>query len=224
MKGMLMSLSKTLGSRNVWVLFFSALSISLLVLLLLFSFFFKNLDFNVKTKELDEAPILETGINMQNTEVTSPEEEGLDPQELKDRVRLNVPDEAGRLRNQDNIQKRRDTYVGLDAAKRKTPTKSTLPPTPEKAESVESNTAEATTPPVEATPKAVAVVQKFRVYMGGFFSRGDAESTQSRLKAQGYNSIVKQSSGGFEVQLGIYNDESTAKSVATATGASLETF
>ncbi len=219
-----MSLSKTLGSRNVWVLFFSALSISLLVLLLLFSFFFKNLDFKVKTKELDEAPTLETGINMQNTEVSSPEEEGLDPQELKDRLRLNVPDEAGRLRNQSTTKKKTDAYVGVDAPKRKAVAKPSLAPTPVSAETPETASVEATSPTPEATPKAVAVVQKFRVYLGGFFSRGDAEATQSRLKAQGYNSIVKQSSGGFEVQLGIYNDESTAKSVATATGASLEAF
>jgi cell division septation protein DedD len=222
-----MSLSKTLGSRNVWVLFFSALSISLLVLLLLFSFFFKNLDFNVKTKELDEAPTLETGINMQNTEVSSPEEEGVDPQELKDRLRLNVPDEAGRLRNnttQANNKKKTDAYVGLDAPKRKLSNKSTLAPTPASPETMQTNEVDATTPTPEATSKTAAVVQKFRVYLGGFFSRGDAEATQDRLKAQGYNSIIKQSSSGFEVQLGIYNDEATAKSVATSTGASLETF
>jgi len=221
-----MSLSKTLGSRNIWVLFFSALSISLLVLLLLFSFFFKNLDFNVKTKELNEAPTLETGINMQNTEVTSPAEEGVDPQELKDRLRLNVPDEAGRLRNNSREinQKKKEPFVGIDSSKAKATTKSTLPPTPPSAESVRNKETEALNASPEATPKAVSVAQKFRVYLGGFFSRGDAEATQERLKTQGYSSIVKQSNSGFEVQLGIYNDEATAKSVATATGASLETF
>jgi cell division septation protein DedD len=89
---------------------------------------------------------------------------------------------------------------------------------------MQTNEVDATTPTPEATSKTAAVVQKFRVYLGGFFSRGDAEATQDRLKAQGYNSIIKQSSSGFEVQLGIYNDEATAKSVATSTGASLETF
>ena len=224
-----MSLSKTLGSRNVWVLFFSALSISLLVLLLLFSFFFKNLDFNVKTKELDEAPTLETNINMQNTEVTSPEDEGLDPQELKDRLRLNVPDEASRLRETSkqsgtSTNKKKDPYVGLEAPKQKASSKSTLAPTPASAEPPQADQAQTTQPVTESTPKVVEAVQKFRVYLGGFFSRGDAEATQTRLRTQGYNSIVKQGSGGFEVQLGIYNDESTAKNVATATGASLEAF
>jgi cell division septation protein DedD len=222
MKGWLMSLSNTLGSRNVWVLFFSALSISLLVLLLLFSFFFKNLDFNVKTKALDEAPTLETGINMQSTEAMPAEEEGLDPQTLSDRVQLNVPEEAGRLRNKAFAKKKTDPYVGLDAPKSKKNATSTLAPTPASAPSPSTTETETTAPSPVATVKPVTPTQKFRVYLGGFFSRGDAEATQSRLKAQGYNSIIKQSSTGFEVQLGLYDNEDTAKNVASSTGASLE--
>jgi cell division septation protein DedD len=114
--------------------------------------------------------------------------------------------------------------VGVEAPKPKLSNKSTLAPTPPTEDAVRNAELDATTPTPEATPKPVAVVQKFRVYLGGFFSRGDAEATQTRLKTQGYNSIVKQSGGGFEVQLGIYNDEATAKSVATSTGASLEAF
>ena len=216
-----MSLSKTLGSRNIWVLFFSALSISLLVLLLLFSFFFKNLDLGIQTKELSEAPTLESGVNMQNTALN--EEEPLDAESLQDRVRVNVPSEAERLRriakeskNNTTPTKKQDAYVGIDASQASNPkTQENLAPVPEA--STDPN-------PPATTPKDVSIAKKFRVYLGGFFTKSDAEATQARLKTQGYNSIIKQSSSGFEVQLGIFNDESSAKAVASSTGASLESF
>jgi cell division protein FtsN len=217
-----MSLSKTLGSRNIWVLFFSALSISLLVLLLLFSFFFKNLDLGIQTKELSEAPTLRTGVNMQNTALN--EEETLDAESLQDRVRVNVPSEAERLKRiakesktTTTTPKKQEAYVGIDASQASNPkTQEDLAPVPEASSEA--------TPQKALTAPQASVVKKFRVYLGGFFTKGDAEATQARLKAQGYNSIIKQSNSGFEVQLGVFTDEPTAKAMASSTGASLESL
>ncbi len=216
---------KPLDSRNIGILFFSALGISLLVLVLLFSFFFKNLDFNLKTKELEEAPRLEEAVQVEST--TNPNEaDVVNSETLEERLDVNVPEEAGRLRrfnqNADQNKARKSVpYVGIETKKNEASSKKEAPVKENTSVPVPSDeTPEATSPSLRS--KTTVAVQKYRVYLGGFFSREDAEATQSRLKAQGYSSILKQTNSGFEVQLGVYTDADTAKQTATSTGASLE--
>ena len=88
---MMSSLNHSLSSRNLLILFFSALGVSLVVLLLCW-LFFKNLDFSFHTKTLDPVPSLATATN---APLESPveSEPPLPLETLLNQVRLNVPGE-----------------------------------------------------------------------------------------------------------------------------------
>jgi hypothetical protein len=78
--------------KTLLILFFGAMAISLVVLVLIFSLFFRNLDFSFKTKELETTPLLEGG-----TQATPVATDSLPSQDAVDRwlggVQLNVPGE-----------------------------------------------------------------------------------------------------------------------------------
>jgi hypothetical protein len=88
---MMSSLNHSLSSRNLLILFFSALGVSLVVLLLCW-LFFKNLDFSFHTKTLDPVPSLATATNAP-LEAPAESEPPLPLETLLNQVRLNVPGE-----------------------------------------------------------------------------------------------------------------------------------
>jgi cell division protein FtsN len=242
-----MSVFGTLGTRNVLILFFSALSISLLLLLVLFSVFFKNLDLSVKTKDLATAPTL-------GTESSSPGDVETEPaspanpwssEAIRQKLNLILPGEAKKLKdsveNQTKILegdvskspktnknvKPEEYYMGVEAD----PSSVTLD---EDGETTYDSGTPAPTPTDDAsamredTPPKVNVVQPapapkmYRVYMGGFGSRADAEGARANLQAQGYSAVLKQGGAGYQLQLGVFGDESRARQLAGQTGASVE--
>jgi cell division protein FtsN len=239
----MMSVFGTLGTRNVFILFFSALSISLLVLLLLFGVFFKKIDLGVKTKDLSSAPTLGTETADPGTAaVSTPEEDSFwSPDALRKKVNLTLPEEARQLQEsvrqqtastEGNTVKRKsqkeagvkpeEYYVGVgqpgtddDAGLSESPT---APPTPNQ----EIASASADRPRVNVSQPAQSAGGSHRVYMGGFASRRDAETAQANLQAQGYSPIVKETANGVQLQLGVFSDEGKARQMATETGASVE--
>jgi cell division protein FtsN len=247
-----MSVFGTLGTRNVLILFFSALSISLLLLLVLFSVFFKNLDFSVKTKDLATAPTLGADSTSPGDVVTTPTiENPWSSEAIRQKLNLILPGEAEKLKKSVEDQttamegevgkksskgssnvKPDEYYMGVEADpssitqdENDSSSSDTAAPTPGTGD--ESETPASTRKPVEDAPK-VNVVQSapasrsYRVYMGGFGSRADAENARANLQAQGYSAVLKQGSGGYQLQLGVFGDEGRARQLAGQTGASVE--
>jgi cell division septation protein DedD len=239
-----MSVFGALGAKNVLILFFSALSVSLLVLLLLFSFFFKNLNFSVKTKDLEEAPILQEAPLEGRPALT--EESSLvntndswDAKSLANRLRINVPKEAERVREiltdpteaKTNVE---DYYIGVETDYM--PPKYDLEPLPNLSDDEGAEADSAPPSPVPALPSesspstsetpALSTVtpSRYRVYIGGFLNRADAEAARARIAAQGYAPIVKASGATYQVQTGVYSSKAQANTVASSTGGSVEEY
>jgi cell division protein FtsN len=241
-----MSVFGTLGTRNVLILFFSALSISLLLLLVLFSVFFKNLDFSVKTKDLSTAPTLGAESSSPGDVETIPEAPAnpWSSEAIRQKLNLILPGEAKTLK--DSVENQTQTLEG-EVPKSSKPQKNVKPEeyymgvetdpssvtldedgnetyAPEASAPTPGGTAISTrddSPKVNVVQPAPAA-KMYRVFMGGFASRSDAETARSNLQAQGYNAVLKQGSGGYQLQLGVFGDESRARQLAGQTGASVE--
>jgi hypothetical protein len=89
--------SGSLGFKNVLILFFSAMAISLVVLVLFFGLFFQKVDFSLNTKPLENAPNA-AGSATQTQDETS-KATGLTARQLGDvfsEININVPTDANR--------------------------------------------------------------------------------------------------------------------------------
>jgi|GEM_PF-4412839 len=241
-----MSVFGTLGTKNVLILFFSALSVSLLVLLLLFSFFFKNLNFSVKTKDLENAPVLQDSPIDQGS---TPAEEGAslntndswNAKSLMNKLRINVPKEAERVQQiiTDSPEAKTsadDYYIGVESDIKAV--KKSLKPNAGEP-SLDTDTDGEDLPPASPIPVAPQQTQssaeasdalttvtpsRYRVYLGGFINRADAEAARTRIAAQGYAPIVKASGSTYQVQAGVFSSKKQANGVASAIGASVEEY
>jgi len=91
-----------LGIKNILILFFSAMAISLVVLVLFFGLFFQKIDFSLNTKPLDSVstPIEAT---QQPTETTAPIPPADEIAETFNEIQLNVPTDARNMPANNNV-------------------------------------------------------------------------------------------------------------------------
>jgi hypothetical protein len=92
--------SGALGFKNVLILFFSAMAVSLVILVLCFGIFFQKLDFSLNTKPLENAPTIidPTAPMPDETETTALPDSQLD--EVFNEIRINVPTDAYKMGKQ----------------------------------------------------------------------------------------------------------------------------
>jgi hypothetical protein len=94
--------SGALGFKNVLILFFSAMAVSLVILVLFFGIFFQKLDFSLNTKPLENAPTIidpEAPVPDEAETTTLPDSQ-LD--EVFNEIRINVPTDAYKMGKQAN--------------------------------------------------------------------------------------------------------------------------
>jgi hypothetical protein len=92
--------SGALGFKNVLILFFSAMAVSLVILVLFFGIFFQKLDFSLNTKPLENAPTIvdpEAPVP-DETQTTALPDSQLD--EVFNEIRINVPTDAYKMGKQ----------------------------------------------------------------------------------------------------------------------------
>jgi hypothetical protein len=94
------SLNGSLGFKNILMLFFSAMAVSLVVLVLFFGVFFQKLDFSLHTKPLENVP---TVIDPVSDETNSSQNTVEDSQlsEAFNEININVPTDAYKIAKQE---------------------------------------------------------------------------------------------------------------------------
>ena len=223
-----------MGPRNMLILFFSTLCVSLVLLIILFSFGFKDVDMEFNTKLPEQAPDLgdiykEEGKpgNSRADGVTSatvrvPQAGGAHPLES---LTGSSPTEDIAPELQDDTEEAKKAPLPEtkkeDAKKDTGPENpATLPNAPvpdlkplvsdqkksdQKAESKKEDPA-----PPTAT---------YQVYLDGFTSRESAQQAAEKISGSGAQPFVRGTGSGFIVQVGVFSSKDNADAMAGKTGA-----
>ena len=73
-----------------------------------------------------------------------------------------------------------------------------------------------------AAPKQAPAKKIYRVYLGGFSSRAQANEAKQRYEGQGLSPLVRTINGRTVLQIGVYSSASAARSMAAKTGAAVQ--
>ena len=233
-----------MGPRNLLILFFSTIAVSLVILIIFFSLFFKNVDLTFDTKMPESAPELrdryknggnlegEGGLFRSNINVPS-EFRGIDPSAVK-------PGSAEAPAEEEEEVSETDEQATTETEQQEAPTPDTAPvpdshddqdraparpepapaPKPELPKPQAPKPAEPkpdlqpVVPPATPTGKKDSGGGSYQVYMDGFGNREAAAA-----KAAEVGGVVRQQGSGYVVQMGVFSSKENADSMANKSGA-----
>lgn len=240
-----------MGPRNLLILFFSTVAVSLVILIIFFSLFFKNVDLNFNTRLPQSAPVIgglsedgepmdphskASGL-MRSTVNVPPEFRGQEASteekqadvEVSDSEMPPVSDDVMLDSEHEPPVPGRTTPVATSSTdkdkdkKEKKPSATPAPPAEKPLQPLIPPPA-----PVERTPSGPpvpeegAAVPSYRVVLGSYANRDEADAAAARATSQGATAIVKQSGNRYSVQLGHFSNRQNAEALAGKTGASVE--
>jgi cell division septation protein DedD len=247
-----------MGIRNILILFFSAMAVSVVILTVFFSLFFKNFDNLVTfdTRLPESAPEFqsasdETGPQqdsraqgVRHSTINVPKDSRPAPASSDTHTTPEVPSVGiGADLFSDDFQDD-EMFDGLDMP---TTTKPATTSGDSKPVSATPNStsdgkkppaspavdrAEPSTPPPPPPPPSLAEPTgdasppsgRHQVYLDGFGSVDDARKTVEHLKAQGVQALVKQNGNKTIIQLGTFNNEAYARSLAEQIGGKIKSL
>ena len=217
-----------MGARNLLILFFSALAISLVLLILVLAIFFEPLDLTFKTHLPEAAPTsAQIESKLPGEEDSAQDEIPLTP-EPKPSLSIKVPGESQTKSSAptnktaaEAPEKPSETKPTVGPPLPDAPTKQEPPsekPVPEQAKQPKKPGT-----PVQASPiKAPASATLFRVYVTGFSSLSDAQMAASRYASLGVNPTARSLNGRPVLQLGVFSNKAHATTLANQTGAAVQ--
>jgi len=209
------------------ILFFSTVAVSLVILIIFFSLFFKDVDLKFNTRLPESAPDLgkfygdeddskASGLNRSTINVPPefrpmPDEPVSKPSEEKEEVATSSDEETD-----ESVTEQSQERVDIDEQP-SAPVPAPAPKEPKKEVKKEAPKKE--TLPAEEEKPAEPSTASYQVYMGDFASREDAEAAAARATAAGVSPLIKHSGGRYTVQLGSFSSKENADSLAGRTGA-----
>lgn len=248
-----------MGIRNVLILFFSAMAVSVVILTVFFSLFFKNFDNLVTfdTRLPESAPEFQSVTDeadpqhasraqgIRHSTINVPRDSRPTPASSEAQTTPEIPSVGiGADLFSDDFQED-DLLDGLDTPATTKPattsgesrpvntsTTSGSPDGPKKPASSPppAEREEPASPPppppslAEPTGNASPPSGRHQVYLDGFGSVDDARKTVEHLKAQGVQALVKQSGSKTIIQLGTFNNEAYARSLADQIGGKIKSL
>jgi hypothetical protein len=219
-----------MGVRHFLILFFSAMAVSLVILIVFFSLFFKNIDLTFDIRMPESAPELQgtqsndsfqaqgTSRSTINVPGAEPVGAGLHPKASATEVPLqerpveeDTLPELPALPPLEDTLRQQDPFTPLPREPKPDLPREPLP----KLDPAPGSAPAADAPPV-TQPKPAKPVDSGRYQV--IINLGSADAAQAeydRLKAQGMNPIVR----GDSLQLGIFTNKDNAESFARQMGA-----
>lgn len=236
-----------MGIRNMVILFLSALGLSLIILIVFFSLFFKNIDLSFDTKLPEAAPDLSDMVEDGDIPPGSNE-----PSKAEGvfHATINVPDEINHqssavaedkpaeaakdlapiqglpenpLATEETSKPADDRSSGQNVDKKSA--KTVVKPVIQSKESSKP-TPDLGSPPPAPTPgspgeaKDVQTTQ-YNVILQGFSTKQDAELALPRVLDDAPGAFIRKNGSGYMIQLGSFGDKSNAESLAGQTGATV---
>lgn len=241
-------MQQAMSKRNLAILFFSTVAVSLVILIILFSLLFKNVDVSFDTKMPDSAPDLSgfykdgapaqtkgdavsgSTIRVPQDEAsrpaatTTPEENssGLGDEDLNAPAAVETEDIAPKTDTTVAPVPVGSTPIKPEATKPKPPATQTEQPKPAVAPVPKPMRIdpEAGQAPANSTtaPKKETTQSAYQVYIDGFHSKEDAEAKSAQLKSTGQTALVKPAGSGYVVQIGVFGTQQNAQSAAGQSG------
>ncbi len=239
-----------MGPRNLLILFFSTVAVSLVILIIFFSLFFKNVDLNFNTRLPESAP--DIGNLYGNSPAMSQESKanGLSrstvnvPPELAPSTQPHEPDKAEAEISDNELPPVSDDVILDDlppvpnakAPTTEKSTKTTGVPTPSQpTRTVERKPTEQPVMepliPIESMPSNSPPVPQqgqakpetnYKVVLGNYGSKDEADAAAAKAAASGVVPIVKQTGNRYSVQLGSFSNRQNAESLAGKVGANVQ--
>ncbi len=210
-----------MGARKILILFFSTMTVSLVILIVLFNLLFKNMNMDFETKTPESAPTIQIREpeKSKNDDINSPADF---KQKGNSQSRVHVPGQR--------IRPSQDSPETL------------LTPEPPTQKSLPLDTQDSLTPPkiVDSsghTNKAPIIKLKklpeenpslsenqtfYQVYIDGFHSEDEARLKVAALKSQGIDAFVNTSGGRPIIKLGTFSNQESAQALASQHGAKVK--
>lgn len=211
-----------MGPRNLLILFFSTVVISLVVLTIIFSLFFKNWNIELETRVPESAPDLGALYKKKEAGPDAPSEAAGVTHST-----VNVPKDAPIPVEPAEDEEAPAEGIGVleDGV---IPAEEVLPdngqdngglrPLIPGAENEPAIPLPGNPEPV-IQPQPVQQARTFQVYLDGFQTRESAQATADQLKASGIEPFVRGAGNGYLVQVGVYSSRSNAEAMAAKLGA-----
>lgn len=211
-----------MGKRKVFLLFLSAMSLSIIVMMIIYGLFIKDIEFNLKVRNPESAPSPIENIQEEPVEVFVEEDE-------KTPAKVSTPDQLAQQQSEENEQALQDELMSAEETEDSSITE-VVPLEPQVESNYHSNlpVPQASSgsqlngngPDVEISRErgenGTASHTLHFVYLDGFSSKQAAEEAlkllqQRNLAAQPY---IRQHNGQVILQFGVFSDRENAEIMA----------
>ncbi len=221
-----------MGPRNLLILFFSTIAVSMVILIIFFSLFFKNINLEFDTRIPESAPQLKELYKEGSKPVSAREMEGIY------RSTINVPSEFRPVAPKPEEAQPDDLLETAEGSAEVAP--ETAAPEAPHPEAPHSEAPPAAKPePEEKKPEKKEPEKKepekklepltnpapantggsYQVYVDGFATREAAQAVADRMTNQGVAPFIKPVGNQFMVQVGVFSNRENAQSLAGKLGA-----
>ncbi len=223
-----------MGARKILILFFSTMTVSLVILIVLFNLVFKNLNMDFETKTPESAPTIQVEQSEETEEPDLSEiydtsadfqTKGVNQSKVKVPGHVVAPSPE-ELKQEKLKQKELEEQAEKESLKEAEKQAKQNSPSAPKVVNSSGNRSKAPTVtlkkkklPEAPTPDRQALYQ---VYMDGFSSEADARAKVDRLKASGVDAFVNTSGRQPIVKLGTFSSPEGAQALASQHGAKVK--
>ncbi len=213
-----------MGARKILILFFSTMTVSLVILIVLFNLFFKNINMDFETKNPESAPTIKIEQdlgNENNTLENEPDLSGIYTRSADFKAK-GVTQSKVRVPGQRLTSTQTQVQTRPKKKSVENPSSSSFPPAPKIVNSSGHITkAPMLQPKIPRVPVPGAHTL-YQVYIDGFTSKSDAQTKVAQLKASGIDAFVNTSGRHPIVKLGTFSSPEGAQVLASQHGAKVK--